>query len=199
MTVIETPDFSPFDRKTMIESIDAYGRGLRLVFFKLGDRFAHSIAAIASAGSEAETITPLLTSIEGESATNWPISPPLQSLSIEPRIASEVALLVGMAGRNHWSASVEAIEGERRLEFDVACRRSEEVAELGSRYRWMADVQNLVASSCLIDCSIVGHRINILPEMCLAVSKDDELRIQSPEQTSKTTSRWKYSISLPRD
>jgi hypothetical protein len=61
----------------------------------------------------------------------------LQSLHIErPQGEHERALLVGMAGRSHWSASVVLDAPESRLRFDIACRVPAGLAaRLGVTYR----------------------------------------------------------------
>src|SRR5687767_2733471 len=111
----------------MIESLDADGCGLRVVFFKpesAKDRYGHVIAAVENAGQPTERAVTKLVSVEGLGEDGWPLSPPLQSLSIEQRPSGAVALLVGMSGQSHWSASVEAIPGQGKLIFDLACRVS---------------------------------------------------------------------------
>src|SRR4051812_3037575 len=111
----------PFDPTCMIESVDELGFGLRIVFFKseaAPDRYAHWIATVEPRG---EVVGRLL-SLEGMGSDAWPLSPPLQSLSIEERPAGAVALLVGMSGQSHWSASFEAIPARREIIVDLACR-----------------------------------------------------------------------------
>ena len=110
----------------------AAGR-LQIEFFRQGDRYAHRISL---AGDDRPV--ELLVSVEGGGHVDgpnpnrpdcdyaddaWPASPPFQELRIEPRSdGRQVALLVGMAGRSHWSASVEADPQLGRFTFDVACR-----------------------------------------------------------------------------
>ena len=114
------PPLTPFDPATMIQSLDESGHGLRVVFYRPDDqkdRFGHIIGIVTRG-----TATPILPSVELDGKDGWPASPPLQSLSIEQRPQGAVALAVGMSGQSHWSASVEAVSGERRLIFDIACR-----------------------------------------------------------------------------
>jgi hypothetical protein len=65
----------------------------------------------------------------------------LSQLHIEPRPEGRnVALLVGMAGGNHWSASVESDPASQRLTFDVACRVHGHMSgPLASSYRRLSD------------------------------------------------------------
>jgi hypothetical protein len=96
--------------------------GFRVTFFRAGDRYAHRIEVFdAGQGSW----QPVLESVEGAADEAWPASPPLQHLHMEKRAEGPVALLVGMAGRTHWSAAVEVggePDGQRVIRFDVAAR-----------------------------------------------------------------------------
>lgn len=164
-------------RSDAIEAIAADGLRLRVEFTWLNDRFGHLISAVHPSGE----VCPLLESIEGTPADNWPPSPPLQSLSIETLPdGRRAALLVGMAGGSHWSASVEAVTGRAELIFDVACRHTKEPKWLGNSY------QRLSKSSD-----------------ALQISSDEEL-ITTPESIAIKprstrhggTTRWKFTIRL---
>src|SRR5436853_5119442 len=88
---------------TSLETHNATGRGLRVAFTRVKDRFAHTVWLL-----EGDAATPLWASVEGSDADDWPASPALQQLSIETLPdGRRVALLVGMAGTSHWSLSVE--------------------------------------------------------------------------------------------
>ena len=104
--------------------------GLRLQFARSGDRFVHQVLWLDTAGNEHL----LLTTAEGDDTNPWPPSPPLQDLHLESRGGgATVALAVGMAGRSHWSLSVEALPAGE-LRFDVACRTIDPPGPLGSSY-----------------------------------------------------------------
>lgn len=103
---------------------------LEAIFYQIGDRFTHQV--ILRSGNQSKT---LLTALEGAPDETWPPSPPLQQLSIETRGESQVALLVGMAGKSHFSASVESFPGQCRLEFDVAARVHTTPKQIGSAYQ----------------------------------------------------------------
>jgi hypothetical protein len=115
-----------------LPSLELWSRGSlrgRLCFVWNGDRYAHRLQM--TDGGEEEVC---LESLEGVDGENWPPSPALQQLSFQPAASgSPCALLVGMAGKSHWSMSVEA--NELSLLFDVACRVHEPPERLGSRYR----------------------------------------------------------------
>lgn len=115
------------------------GSRLALRFERRGDRWTQAIDLVQESLCYA-----LLESVDagpGAAAENsmeagWPPSPPLQQLLVEDRGAGgRVALLVGMAGRSHWSMSVEAAAGRAALRFDVACRLSVAPEWLGSVWR----------------------------------------------------------------
>ena len=133
---------------------EATGTGSRLSlrFERRGDRWTQSIDLIQDSRRYA-----LLESVDagpGAAAVNstesgWPPSPPLQQLLVEDRGAGgRVALLVGMAGRSHWSMSVEAAPGRAALRFDVACRLGVVPDWLGSVWRLAmpADLEESVGS-----------------------------------------------------
>ncbi|MCL4203364.1 MAG: hypothetical protein KJ000_12755 [Pirellulaceae bacterium] len=115
-----------------LPSLELWSRGSlrgRLCFVWNGDRYAHRLQM--TDGGEEEVC---LESLEGVDGENWPPSPALQQLSFQSGASGEpCALLVGMAGKSHWSMSVEA--NELSLLFDVACRVHEPPERLGSRYR----------------------------------------------------------------
>lgn len=114
-------------------------------FVWTGDRFAHAIGLITSN-------EPLLVfqSLEGDSSQDWPPSPPLQQLSVEPGPDGKPrAFLVGMAGSSHWSLVVEPIDGGYLFDAAVRCRSAPEFR--GSCYTRLApsvelDVRHLRAS-----------------------------------------------------
>lgn len=121
------------------------GGPLLLVRFGwIGDRFAHRICRLdgdqesgqsstQKRGSEpSETL--LLESCEGDGQAAWPASPPLQQVDT-CRLADQRQgiVAVGMAGRSHWSLSVEPLR--TGLTFDVACRLVELPPSLQTTYR----------------------------------------------------------------
>lgn len=99
-------------------------------FAREADRYRHEV--VICTGESWQTV---LASVEGAADDEWPPSPPLQELHIEPRtLGNEVALLVGRAGRSHWSLSVESDVARGALIFDVACRSSSAANRLQSSY-----------------------------------------------------------------
>lgn len=168
-------------RSEAIEAVGSNGSRIRIEFDWRGDRYGHTISLV-NAASEIE---PLLESIEGSGDDGWPPSPPLQSLSIE-RLSDgrPAALLVGMAGRSHWSASIEPDRAVPMLVFDVACRHPAGTTSLGSRYRLLA----AATESTLIHAE--GAEI---------VRDGDIVSIRPNTDVSGAgTTRWRFSVIMPR-
>lgn len=115
-----------------LESAAARGGGrLYLCFTRRADRISQSLECRVG-----ERRIELFVSHEGEAGEAWPPSPPLQQLLIEPRGSEgQVALLVGMAGRSHWSLSVEPVAGRAAFRFDAACRLNAPPTWLGHVWR----------------------------------------------------------------
>jgi hypothetical protein len=118
--------------ESLISRVADNGGRLRLRFVRLGDRVHHTVEWL----DPAMAATALIESREGQASDNWPASPPLQQLLIEPRgAAGHVALLVGMAGRSHWSLSIEPLADRVGFRFDAACRIGGPPGWLGHTWR----------------------------------------------------------------
>lgn len=164
-------------RTEMIEAVDAAGFGIRLEFRWLDDRYGQVISRIQPKRDDKL----LLESVEDLPTGEWPPSPPLQTLSIEKLPDGRtVALLVGMAGRSHWSASIEPAVNRAGLTFDIACRHSVRPDSLGSIYRQLA------LSKCLL----------LIDSADATVKERGELIQITPLATDGTTTRWRYTIAL---
>ncbi len=103
---------------------------LVLIVSRLPDRLQHVVV-----WQEGETRVELLRSLEGSPDDPWPPSPPLQQLHVERQAGVRVALEVGMAGRNHWSQSIESLGDRPALRFDSACRLQSPPLRLGHSWR----------------------------------------------------------------
>jgi hypothetical protein len=170
-----------------LEVRSAHGAGLRLEFVQLADRFQHVVSLLGpSATVRPEQI--IARSAEGDSGDPWPPSPPLQSLSIETLAdGKRVALLVGMAGRGHWSASIETDEQGPAIVFDVACRSSVRPEKLLSCY----------------ECGpAIGHVMfaaeNTPPAPATVLRDGPWLAVSCalPNFAQGPTWRWRYRIEL---
>lgn len=193
------------EEKQVLESLNA-AEGLRVEFVWRTDRFGHVISWVDSNGGA----VPLLESMEGRADDPWPESPPLQSLSLETLPGGQrVALLVGMAGRSHWSASIEPVTLQAALQFDVACRIGGGDPALGSCYRPAAGCPSVRFSGAgdrswleatYGDFSLIITRIDA--ERLPAVLQRDERALVILPQIAPgvtKTARWRYRIELFRD
>ena len=134
----------------------------------------------------------LLESMEGTPDDDWPVSPALRELHFEDRAdGRRLALLVGMAGKSHWSLSVELDAARGQLVFDVACRLRSPPARLGSRYRLCAArIPPNVPKSPLTIESIDGQSAR------LVMMADGELVVEPPRFAGPwpSTIRWRYVV-----
>jgi hypothetical protein len=115
----------------------------RVRFVRQHDRYGHLIDVRVAGHYQA-----VLESIEGTADDSWPASPPLQDVHREERTGGVVALLVGKAGRSHWSLSIELNIAAGSMVFDAACRVSEQPAGLGSTYRLLQPPADWSLANC---------------------------------------------------
>ncbi|HVX15672.1 MAG TPA: hypothetical protein VHC22_31085 [Pirellulales bacterium] len=176
----------------MSEPIALTAAGLRIEFWRSADRYRHEVVARGDGPDHR-----LLASIEGSAEEEWPASPPLQELHVEQRGAGKwVALLVGRAGRSHWSLSVEGAESEPTLLFDVACRSAGAGDELTSRYR-LAEGGMLSSNDGLIALPSC-HRLEVVEGVVHRTGADSSFDIRPLRERSGggrvQTFRWRYRI-----
>lgn len=154
-----------------------HGFQLCLEFIQRGDRLGHRIAMQTASGD----VSPILESVEGAADEDWPPSPPLQSLSYHalPGLR-RAALLVGMAGASHWSASIEQAAHEPLFLFDIACR-------YGSQPQWLGSQYELLHPDASARVAIHSENARITPGPGLWKIEPD---------VKGKTARWQYSISL---
>lgn len=165
-------------------------------FARLGDRFVHTV--YGAVGKRMETV---VVSVEGTDLENWPASPALQQLSIEHREQGEVALLVGMAGRSHWSLSVEAERGRGTLLFDAACLARERPEQCGSCYRtesmesWKETQHGLRWSGENGCCELTLVAIaGSQPARCQRIDGGFKI-VATPPPVLPATVRWRYRLA----
>src|SRR5262245_39124630 len=172
--------FTEYSMETArLDAVGPNGAVLRIQFIRLADRYRHTISLVERDGQ----VCPLLESIEGTASDDWPPSPPLQNLSIaELAPGRKAALLVGMAGRGHWSASIEPVSGEAALDFDIACRPAGKPEPLGSLYT------RLAPSAAELKITAVESMITL---GCLYIFVPTD-----STASSARTVRWKYRIAL---
>ena len=115
----------------VLETKAVNGRHLRCTFSSAGETFAHAIE-----WSDGDATHSVLTSVDGQRESAWPASPPWQELHVhEQADGSPAVMLVGRAGRSHWSMSVTVDSKGDGFLFDVACRLRETPKFLGNTYR----------------------------------------------------------------
>lgn len=179
----------------IIEAIDNQRLGLRVQFTKELDRLAHTISVVRG-----EQVVPLLQSCEGTDQQEFPPSPPAQQIAIQEIDERQVALLVGMAGRSHWSASVESFPSERRLNFDVACRvNPNQSGSLSSTYQVLSPATaelrsgemhfDIAGARCILRPVSIGS--DDLPEISLQANS---FEVRPARRQDGTTTRWGYEL-----
>ncbi len=179
---------------------------LEVRFVRHADRVGHEIWLRANTDWQ-----PVLISSEGTPQEDWPASPPLQSAAVEQREpGAPLALLVGMAGKSHWSASVVPDAASDRLQFELATRvRVNQIAFLGSTYRlapgWSAQPSGplpgrvVLRSSERPDVRVVVEIADGFPPMTLNL-EGERLTIAADQCAAvPATLRWGYFVTLQRD
>ncbi len=161
---------------------------LTVRFTRSGDRYSHAISWQEQAA--------WLTTVEGDGLAHWPPSPAFQQASPGPNGS---ILLVGMAGRSHWSAVVEPA-GERGVRFDLACRVQERPDWLGGTYLLAPAWTIAAAQTDAIDfAGPQGECVRLAAEgdLGLETSFDNTLVTLDLSQAvgyeiDATTLRWRY-------
>jgi hypothetical protein len=176
------------------------GIGLRVAFAWSDGRWEHIVGAF----QDGELLW-VLRSVEGNAEQDFPPSPPLQQLHRTDLPDGRVALLlVGMAGRSHWSMSCEVEPGRARILFDVACRAVPACrATLGTAYQ-ISTVVPTVDDSQITWRQGEGHRATMrgLPSTpdaspCSFCIVDRCLTIR-PAASEQIPIRWRYELVLER-
>lgn len=181
-----------------LESRSDEGLALRATFVWRDRRWAHSLEAVC----DGQTLC-LLESTEGNAEQDFPPSPPLQQLHRTDLPDGRVALLlVGMAGRSHWSVSCEVEPGQPRMLFDVACRAVPACqAALGSSYR-LIDVA--AVSESQVFWSNDGVRATLRGLSAVADEAPTGLTVVGtslairPVSLDPVPARWRYELVLER-
>jgi hypothetical protein len=188
-------------RNEQLEAKSLTGESLRVEFVRSGDRYGHRLVAVDADGRELL----VLDSVEGNAAEAWPASPPLQSLSVESLPdGRRVALLVGMAGRGHWSASIEALPGAAAFVCDIACRTTGGEPALASSYRlaapstaklFIAPDESWIEVQCKQGDMVISPAREAAAPSILRMLGTESFAI-APLPQKGTTIRWKYRIEL---
>ena len=184
-----------------MESIVLTSQRLQVGFHWHEDRYAHTIGVFRG-----ERLVPLLASLEGCVDEHWPPSPALQTIHRQKTADGNIAMLVGMAGRNHWSLSVE-LNDRWIARFEVACRikvsaQCDEKFAVGSRYRTMIEPE-IVAGGEQVGFRLAdeflavspGESKNAVPRF---VTADGVIKILPDDQSENLprTVTWSYLVSV---
>jgi hypothetical protein len=188
---------SPRTPKTTCLSLKTEDIGLQVAFSLHEDRQQHSISLL-----HGDRTIPIFESIEGASDERWPASPPLQQLSVEElRPGTEVALLVGMAGKSHWSISIEPVDDRIAFVFDVACRSREATEHLGSGYS-LSESSLYIEDDHFATMSVAGQLLRLQCDRESATNAIIKkvatgIRIEPTSILPSGTTRWRYTLELP--
>lgn len=173
--------------------------GLGVSFHWVDDRFTHTVWACFG-----QQTVPLLRSVEGTADEVWPSSPPIQQVNCPNRDGQPTAILgMGMAGRSHWSMSIEASSDPLALIFDVACRPGGDLGKLASGY------QTLVSSTGQTgdDAVVLEHSrqrfqiqtISVDTSSNTSIDRDGQsvaVRVHANQLAGAKTFRWKYRVAM---
>jgi hypothetical protein len=174
------------------EAVLSAGDRLQLRFARRGDRWHHAVDFRA-----AGQIVWQLRSDEGTADDGWPSSPPFQSLEMHTQPdGRKFALLVGMAGASHWSASIETDPAGERFVFDMACRIKFAPTWLGSSYV----TSNALGDDnfrCAIETVALGETPDDSRPIVETAGPRTVVRVVDLSGPLPRTVRWKYTISAP--
>lgn len=194
-----------------VESPLVAGHRLRATLLRAGDRFSHFLELVATGGESfaGDTSLRVADAIDGDPRSDWPPSPPLQQVHFESRPpAARVALLVGMAGRSHWSLSIEPLADQATLLFDAACRidrtpdllgHAWHVAEsLGDakveplRATWRTDLANLTINVEPAHDGLARTELSVNDRHCA-------VRVIPMASRFPATIRWRFTWTVTRN
>jgi hypothetical protein len=194
-----------------LESVSPSGHVLRVVLEQAADRVGHRIEVLVPRVADSPSILAELRSLEGTSHELWPPSPPLQSCSLqEIRPGQIAAFLVGMAGKSHWSASIEAVPSQGVVVFDVACRVPQMPDWLGSTYSPSAagmedqHSRQLQSPVAILRLGKVALSLSVAPAgdaapPAMNLTSEGGLQIAcclDAPVLRPTTFRWRYSVRI---
>jgi hypothetical protein len=174
---------------------------LRIAFERRGDRWGHRVEWRTDEGR----FVPLLETIEGSPRDEGEPSPPMQEVAVHEALGGiDVALGIGMSGRNH--CSIECTPADRAhghpadysLAFNLAFRLRDRVPEIRSSYRLLSPAHVIRVEPGAIE--IAG------PAIHLCVHSEAELRtidrgfsvvVRPPSSRLRPyTEKWSYFIGV---
>ena len=179
----------------VLDAVNDQGDGLRVEFVRVGPRWVHRIL-----GVERQQARLLLKSIEGDETDSFPPSPALQQIELQQLGDVTAAMLIGMAGRNHWSVCVEARPAARSIRWDVACRgECEASCFFGNAYEPLVEWQACSAGLLLAESNGFRYELSVqrggTDAGSLVVHEaEQQLRLQLAPDPTAATQRWCYEF-----
>lgn len=156
-------------------------------FFRTAHQFGHCVS-----WTTGEQTIEMITNVEA--GMDWPPSPPVQDVHFEDRDANQILFGVGMAGKSHYSLSIESNRRDK-LSFEFACHLKEPPQFLGVTYhlgRRSTEVDNLVADQITpLENSTVLVEEDLDESTSLIIQPKSTERAEIP-----ATVQWGFKIQI---
>lgn len=151
------------------------------------DRFSHAIRI--ELGQQSWE----LLSLEGNSEQPWPLSPSIQDLYREYRDGTDVLLGVGMAGKTHFSVSVESNQLDT-LRFEFACKVVGRPEFVGTTYLLDSWVSSEVA--IMREPFRIHDSTSVRLDRSKHTEHDRLFQIAPAETNSSATLQWGFDVVI---
>ena len=153
------------------------------------DRFVQEVGYVV-----ASEFFPVMSSVDGDSASAWPPSPPLQNLHEQTVNGRQVLMGLGAAGTTHWSATFEASDNQIVCHF--AARVQNKAEFLGSTFQRhsLAEENKVVDELPLIELVAIDGSESTAPTNL----KNSPIVVLPPPRFSaaRQTVQWKFAFRL---
>lgn len=140
----------------------------------------------------------VISTIEDEGIDDWPSSPPIQQTAVHGAADAPIWFGLGMAGRSHWSASIEPTERGIRIEF--ACRVVGRPRWIGVTYRLGEAARVAAAEGNRMVLELAGCRLALKPQtdtrLDHATRSDGSARLVLLPKKITPTTCWSYEWRL---
>ncbi|MCA9131645.1 MAG: hypothetical protein KDA45_00750 [Planctomycetales bacterium] len=160
-----------------------------LAFQWAGDRYHHQWRFAEQRASVS------LLSVESDSETLWPLSPPLQQIHRQSfGDGREVIFGVGMAGRGHWSASFTLVPELKCWIVELACRAAVEPQDLVSTYRLQGQWTAAEEGAFRCDRGPSPLCVEAIGPGSTAELQADLLTIRPQQTAAAATTQWAFRL-----
>ncbi len=167
-----------------------------VAWYRCGDRYGHRIL-LRAGGDWVEGAATL----EDKEPSLWPSSPPIQQVGSQdvpattressPALPAPVWFGLGMAGRSHWSVSIQP--DETGVRFDWACRVGGTPAWLGITYVLPSEVRITgISSGLLLESTQHRWTLQVDADTTL-LHRPSENTLQVVPKTVEATTCWRYA------